>query len=142
MWFTSIAGLEADDTAGGNAYEPVLSGDSTDTESRNQMSITRNEAREVTTADEQELVEESFYPAVRAFDSRDLKSRITRARKLRDKYRDLSQRQGIASKRKGRGGSGDNERSRMKARLFSETLERLEKQLVKVSHEEANEPKA
>ncbi len=105
------------------------------------MTISRNEAREVTTADEQELVEESFIPAIRAFDSGDLKSRITRARRMRDKYRDLTQRQGIASKRKGRGGSGDNERSRMKARLFAETIERLEKQLAKVVEQEAAEPK-
>ncbi len=105
------------------------------------MTISRNEAREVTTSDEQELVEESFNPKIRAFDSNDLKNRITRARRMRDKYRDLSQRQGIASKRKGRGGGGDNERSRMKARLFAETIVRLEKRLAAVIEEEANEPR-
>ena len=105
------------------------------------MTITRKEAREVATADELELVEESFSPAVRAYDSNDLKKRITRARRARDKYRDLAQRQGVASKRRGRGGSGDNARTEFKARLFRETLERLEKRLAVVEAEEASEPK-
>jgi hypothetical protein len=105
------------------------------------MTITRTEARELTTADEQELVDQSFHPEIRAFDSSDLKKRIARARKARDKYRDLAQRQGVASKRRGRGGSGDNARTGTKARLFGETLARLEKRLTTVEEEEAREPR-
>lgn len=105
------------------------------------MTITRPEAREVTTADEQELVEESFQPAVRAFDSKALKQRIIRARRMRDKYVDLSKQQGIVSKRKGRGGEGENARSGLKARLFAETLQRLEKRLEMVAEAEATEPR-
>jgi hypothetical protein len=104
------------------------------------MTITRADAREVTTAAEQELVEESFHPAVRTFDAKALKQRIVRARRMRDKYADLSRQQGIASKRRGRGGEGENARSKLKARLFAETLQRLEKRLEIVTEAEATDP--
>jgi hypothetical protein len=104
------------------------------------MAITRVQAREITTADEQDLVYESFHPTVRSFSADDVKQRITRARRLRDKYRDLAARQEGQSKRRGRGGAGDNARTRQKARLFGETLDRLEKRLA--SLESAAEPEA
>jgi hypothetical protein len=93
------------------------------------MTISKARARELTTRDEQALVDESFHPAIRAFSEADLRDRIARARRLRQKYRDLGQRQGVASKQRGRGGSSDNERTGEKARLFAETIVRFEKRL-------------
>lgn len=91
------------------------------------MTITRSAARELTTRDEQQLVDASFHPAIRAFSEGRLRQKIGRARRLRDKYADLSRRQTRDSKRKGRGGGDDNKRTAQKARLFAESLERFEK---------------
>jgi len=97
------------------------------------MSITRAAAREITTRDEQALVDESFHPQVRGLTEAELKRALARARRLRDKYSDLSRRQNQATKRQGRSGSGDNARTACKAQLFIETLERLEKRLASVA---------
>jgi len=97
------------------------------------MSITRAAAREITTRDEQALVDESFHPEVRALTEAELKRAVARARRLRDKYSDLSRRQNQATKRQGAAGSGANARTARKAQLFLETLERLEKRLASVT---------
>jgi hypothetical protein len=97
------------------------------------MSITRAAAREITTRDEQALVDESFHPQVRELTEAELKRAVTRARKLRDKYSDLSRRQNQTTKRAGRAGTGANARTTRKAQLFLETLERLEKRLAAVT---------
>jgi hypothetical protein len=97
------------------------------------MSITRAAAREITTRDEQALVDQSFYPDVTHLTEAELKRAVTRARRLGDKYRDLSRRQNQGTKRRGRAGSGENARTAQKERLFRETLERLEKRLAAVA---------
>lgn len=96
------------------------------------MAITRAQAREITTRDEQSLVDISFYPDVRALSEKQLRQAVTRARRLRDKYSDLARRQNQATKRRGRAGAGENARTAQKERLFIETLERYEKRLATV----------
>jgi hypothetical protein len=93
------------------------------------LPITRSAARELTTREEQQLVDASFHPAIRALSEARVRQKIGRARRLRDKYADLSRRQTRDSKRKGRGGGDDNKRTGQKARLFAESLERFEKRL-------------
>lgn len=97
------------------------------------MPITRVQARELTTQTEQELVEESFHPRVRSLNLAQLRQRVDRARRMRDKYMDLGRRQHKGTKR----GQAQARRPREKANLrtdrkvtlFTQTLERFEKRL-------------
>jgi hypothetical protein len=97
------------------------------------MAYDRRTARALCTAAELELVAASFEPdAGRLSDAR-LKSAVARARRLRDKYRDLLRRQRLATR--ARTGSkvgarpGTNARTAQKARLFEETLARFARAL-------------
>jgi hypothetical protein len=97
------------------------------------MPITRPQAREICTKDEFELVESSFTPRVKTLTPTRLRSKITRSRKLQDKFRELARTQNRATK-----GEGDrkvrdaNVRTERKAQLFEETRERFEKRLAEV----------
>jgi hypothetical protein len=99
------------------------------------MPVTRPQAREICTKQELELVESSFAPAINAFTPARLRSKITRARKLQDKYRELARKQHRNVKRgsSGAGTRAANARTERKARLFEETRGRFEKRLAKVA---------
>jgi hypothetical protein len=105
------------------------------------MPISRTQARALTTKTEQTLVEESFHPRVRAFSVAQLRQRIDRARRMRDKYSDLGRRQHGASKaRKGQASrppDKSNLRTDRKVTLFDQTLERFEKRLQSLEAEAA-----
>jgi hypothetical protein len=104
------------------------------------MPISRTQAREICTKPELELVESSFAPAVNAFTPARLRSKITRSRKLQDKFRELSREQHRSLK----GGSARdrpsnaNARTERKARLFEETRERYEKRLARLEESQAS----
>jgi hypothetical protein len=94
------------------------------------MTITREQAKELCTADEFKLVESSFPPQIGSLTAARLRQKVERSRKLQDKYRDLSRRQNRTTK------AGDtdrtrarNERTARKSQLFSEALERFEVKL-------------
>jgi len=93
------------------------------------MTISRTEAKDICTKPEFELVEASFSPEVKAFSPARLRSKIARARKLQDKYRDLSRKQNRETKETDPSRGSANTRTEQKATLFDETRERFEAQL-------------
>jgi hypothetical protein len=103
------------------------------------MAYNRNHARRLLTADELELFLASLPDKVDALDQAGLRTAIGRARKLRDKYRDLHRRQATASR--GRTGArgkaaGENQRTEQKATIFVETLSRFEARLERLERDE------
>lgn len=102
------------------------------------MAYNRNQARTLCTAAEYELFESSLSDRIGELTPARLRSKLERARKLRDKYRDLHKRQRLASRqrtgtKKGDRAGGSNERTGQKATLFAETLQRYTKQVEKLA---------
>ncbi|MGP1345916.1 MAG: hypothetical protein ACTS3F_04505 [Phycisphaerales bacterium] len=100
------------------------------------MTITLKQARPLCTKSEIELVEWSTPRRIKELDASRLRQKLARARKLRDKFRDLgdSQKRQIRGKesRASRGGPAqDNRNTRLKQELFEETAERFEAALTK-----------
>ncbi len=110
------------------------------------MSISRNRAKQLCTASEYAFVEESFAPPVNRLNIGELKQRISLVRRLRDKFRDLEQRQ--AGEAKGtrepsgaRPASGHAGTS-AKVALFQQTIARYEKRLTVLEEREAKKAEA
>ena len=95
------------------------------------MATTITQARPLLTAAELELFDQSRTEPIKALTLSRLRGKVTRARTLRDKYRDLYRRQTVAVRSapnsKGRSPVGsDNERTQRKADILQEVLERYE----------------
>jgi hypothetical protein len=95
------------------------------------MAYNRRQAERLLTAAELELFDASLASAVSALTPAQLKAKIGRARRLRDKQRDLLKRQRLASRsatgtKGGRSGVA-NARTADKAKALDEVLARLEK---------------
>lgn len=100
------------------------------------MKVTRIQARKLCTAAEMELADESYSPLIEQLSVKDLKQRLTRARRLRDKFTGLAARQsrqiqGKAKTTRVKTPTG-NAGTVIKAAFFTETLERFEEKLAKV----------
>ncbi len=95
--------------------------------------IRTREARKLCTASELELFTQSLRPQITPLTAARLKSRISRARRLRDKYRDLAQQQRGEQRGKrepmGQTPARGNLRTQRKVDLFQQTLDRFEKRL-------------
>lgn len=107
------------------------------------MTISRNKARRLCTADEYLLVESSMKPAIDMLDSRTLRHNLALLRRLRDKFRrqgDRRQRemQGKAEPR-GRQAATLNVLTDAKARLFSESCQRIEARLHDIEVDQAHQ---
>ena len=100
------------------------------------MAYTLRQVLPLLTKPELELFEASRAAAVKELTARQLTAKITRARALRDKYRDTYRRQTVATQtgpgraRKQMG--GENSRTEVKAEVMAEVLQRLEAQQAKV----------
>ena len=97
------------------------------------MAYTLTQARGLLTVAELELFEQSRAEPIKALSAARLRSKVTRARKLRDKYRDLYRRQSVATRsapaaRRSAVGV-DNQRTQRKAVIFGEVLGRFEARL-------------
>ena len=94
------------------------------------MSFNRNHVRAFLAKTEIDLFESSLGADLKALTAADVQRRIDRTRKLRTKYRDLLQRQKLATRARTAskaGTSGEaNERTAKKAKAFDETLARFE----------------
>jgi hypothetical protein len=104
------------------------------------LAYNRNQAKAILTTAEYELFTLSLADRTAAMDAAELKRAIGRARRARDKYQDLFQRQATASAEAGeaRGAAiGRNDRTRQKAALFGESLQRLTAALDKEERREA-----
>lgn len=93
------------------------------------MPYDRPRIRKLTTSSEFELVVASSAPAIRKLSPRALRSSISRARRLRDKQRDLQRRQRLARRERGGTKHGGAERTAQKAEIFDSTLERFTRRL-------------
>lgn len=105
------------------------------------MAYNRVQAQRLCNATEFELFSLSLADAIAALTPAQLRSKLQRARTLRDKHTDLFRRQTASTRaRTGtkRGGSGvANERSQQKAELFDQVLKRFEVRLVAVERAQA-----
>lgn len=107
------------------------------------MAISRRDAKPLCTKAEFELANESYPPEVARLSERELRTRITRARKLRDKYKDLAAKQareirGKAAPTRQKQPTG-NAGTVLKRDFFAETLERFETKLGIVARRNARE---
>nr|MBA2237343.1 hypothetical protein [Lysobacter sp.] len=97
------------------------------------MAIAREQARGLLTDSEMVLFGESRNPALRSLTGRELTRRIERVRKLRDKARDLLQRQRLGSRQrtgsKGGKSGAANERTARKGEMLDDILQRFEGRL-------------
>lgn len=103
------------------------------------MPITQKDAKDLCTRDEFELVAASFSPAIRGLDEKQLRALRGRARRLRDKWRGQAERQrgevrGKRAPRGARPAAGFSGAAR-KARLFAETVDRIEKRLQRLAEQ-------
>jgi len=100
------------------------------------MAYNRAQAQKLCNETELKLVLASMADEVTQLSAAQLRSKIVRARTLRDKNTDLFRRQSAATRvatSAKRGNTGvANQRTEQKARLFDETLKRLELRLAKV----------
>ncbi len=107
------------------------------------MAQTKATARKLATQAEWTLLEQSFPPLLKDITPGRLKQKVTRARKLQDKYRDLSrqQRGEARGKRrvKGTRPAAGNTNTVTKHEIFAEALERFEAQLAKLEAKAAKE---
>jgi hypothetical protein len=109
------------------------------------MAYNRNHARRLLTDSEMSLFESSLRDQIGSLTRADLRKKVERTRKLRDKYTDLYRRQSLATRdrtgsKRGRSGAA-NERTSQKATIFAEVLTRFETHLAKVERAEARESK-
>ena len=94
------------------------------------MAYTLTQARPLLNAAELELFSQSRAEPIKALTPKSLAGKVTRARTLRDKYRDLYRRQTVALRGEAPAGRSanatDNERTQRKADILQEVLERFE----------------
>ncbi len=107
------------------------------------MTISKPAARKLATQAEWTLLESSYAPLLKEITPGRLKQKITRARKLQDKFRDLSRQQRGEARGKRRAKStraaAGNDNTVNKQLMFSEALERFEVQLGKLEAKAAKE---
>lgn len=105
------------------------------------MAYTLTQARVLLTAAELAVFDQSRAGPVKELTAARLRGKVTRARALRDKYRDLYRRQSVATRKAAAGkraaAGGDNERTSKKATVFEEVLERFEARLAQLDAKEA-----
>ena len=97
------------------------------------MPVTQRQAQQLLTKVEFEFASQSWSPAVRAHSPARLRQKISRARRLQDKYRDEARRQAGEAKggrapRGSRAAQG-NRNTERKAKIFDEALARFQKRL-------------
>ena len=105
------------------------------------MAYTITQARPLLTAAELGLFDQSRAEPIKALTLARLHGKVTRARTLRDKYRDLFRRQTVsvrtAPSTKGRSPVGvDNERTQRKADILQEVLDRFEARIAQLQARE------
>ncbi|HRQ74949.1 MAG TPA: hypothetical protein PK098_03425 [Phycisphaerales bacterium] len=97
------------------------------------MAISTQKAKTLCTASEFQLVQASSPTALKGRTAAQIKSKLDRARKLRNKFRDLAKKQAGEARGKraptGRTAAKGNERTVEKAELFQEVLDRFEQAL-------------
>lgn len=97
-----------------------------------------SEAKAICTAAEYDLVRDAAAPRISSLTPSSLRGYVARARRLRDKYRDLANRQRREARGKsaprGAAPSGRNENTLKKLKLFEQALARFQAKLDKVTN--------
>ena len=93
------------------------------------MTYDRHRVRKLTTASEFALVQASSGALIRQLSARALRSNISRARRLRDKQRDLQRRQRLARRARTGTKHAGTDRTAQKAEIFDQVLARFTKRL-------------
>ena len=93
------------------------------------MANDRQVARQLSSRSELDLISASYADSIGRLSKRALKSNIARARRLRDKQRDLYRRQRLASRARTGTKHGSGARTAQKAGLFDEALSRFTQRL-------------
>ncbi len=97
------------------------------------MPLTRKQAQQLLTKAEFEFASQSWSPAILAHSPARLRQKISRARRLRDKYRDEARRQAAEAKGsrtpRGRRAAQTNRNTELKAKIFDEALNRFQQRL-------------
>ena len=108
------------------------------------MAYTLTQARPLLNAAELELFEQSRTEPVKRLSPADVASAVKRTRTLRDKYRDLFQRQTVAVRISTFGAvtGHDNERTQRKSDILQEVLERYEARATLLNAREGSKAKA
>lgn len=106
------------------------------------MAYTLTQVRPLLSKTELDLFDQSRAEPIRSLTAAQLRSKVTRTRALRDKYRDLLRRQTVQTRRGPAGGrkqdpATENARTRRKSEVFAEVLERFEARLQKVEADAA-----
>jgi hypothetical protein len=100
------------------------------------MSYNRIAAKKLLNASELELFDAGRRDEIGALSAAQLRAKITRTRRLRDKYRDLYRRQRVSTRARTRTKAGTrgeaNLRTRQKAEILGELLARFEKRLAQI----------
>jgi hypothetical protein len=101
------------------------------------MAYNRSHARPLCSKDEYQLFTASLADAIDRLTPAQLRSKIQRSRRLRDKYRDLYRRQRLANRSRTGTKKGErpdtNTRTEAKSRLFDEALARFEARAAKLA---------
>lgn len=93
------------------------------------MAYNRHHARSLCTAAEFQLFTASLSDTIRGLSPAQLKGKLDRARRLRDKYRDLHKRQRLEARARTGTKKGSAERTRKKVQLFDEATKRFNEQI-------------
>ncbi|SHH07198.1 hypothetical protein SAMN04488135_102110 [Pollutimonas bauzanensis] len=107
------------------------------------MAYQRTQAQKLLTAAELELFDSGRTTEIRKLSKPELRSRLERSRKLRDKYRDLYRRQRLAVRHASgtkAGAEGDaNRRTQEKEEILAESVARFEARLAQIEKQEDRE---
>jgi hypothetical protein len=105
------------------------------------MAFTLAQARPLLTNPELALFDASRAQPIKTLTPAKLRTKVTRARALRDKYRDLYRRQTVGAKTAAAAkrpvAGEENERTQRKADIFAEVLGRFEERLQKLQPDSA-----
>jgi hypothetical protein len=104
------------------------------------MKVSLQQARKICNSTELALVVDSTPKTIKSFDAKQLKSKVSRARALRDKWRDQAEKLARVTKKESQAKlDSDNARTELKSQLFSETLDRLSKRLEMLEAKESTQ---
>lgn len=96
------------------------------------MGITRTDIRKLCTATEATLAEKALPHLLKDLTVKQLQQKVARARRMRDKYRDLYKRQTLAARKPGKSsgkGKDLNARTKEKATFFADILNTFQQQV-------------
>jgi hypothetical protein len=129
------------ETPGQSMILPRRSGISlTAKQKESSMTVSVQQARKVCNSMELSLVVDSTSKEIKNFDVKQLKSKVARARALRDKWRGQAEKLVRVAKKESQAKlDSDNARTELKSQLFSETLDRLSNRLETLEAKESTQ---